>query len=433
MTGDARMIDRGALVMDDLPMPLRMVVEDVGAHDGAVAVGRVLMVKRGQGGKILGTGDIDVSSPAGAEAARLIGREIQTGVSMDLDDVSFEVRVAREMVDQIEAAQADSDATPPESPVDSEGRVTVLDMPSDAEVMVTTSARLRAVTLVSVPAFIEAKIALDDSSGPDPATEDAPSLAAAGGPLAPPAAWFEDPKLAGPTPFTVTDDGRVYGHLALWDTCHVSFTMQGQCVTPPRSGTGYAHYRLGLTRTREGRDVPTGTVTMNARHASADRGVAATMAHYEDTGLAAADVAAGEDSWGIWVAGALRPGLSDEQVRALRAAPLSGDWRRVGNGNLELVAALAVNTPGFPVPRPMGLVAAGQMVSLVAAGTATATTARATPAPAWLSQEDARALSRLAARERAKERADLDAMAARLRLDQVARLADRVAATSRKG
>ena len=43
---------------------------------------------------------------------------------------------------------------------------------------------------------------------------------------------------------------------------------------------------------------------------------------------------------------ALRPGLSDEQVRTLRASPLSGDWRYI-DGQLELVGALAVNLPGF--------------------------------------------------------------------------------------
>jgi hypothetical protein len=52
-------------------------------------------------------------------------------------------------------------------------------------------------------------------------------------------------------------------------------------------------------------------------------------------------------------------------VRELRAAPLSGDWRDVRGDNLELIAALAVNSPGFPVPR-VG-VAAGIQVSLVAA------------------------------------------------------------------
>jgi hypothetical protein len=93
----------------------------------------------------------------------------------------------------------------------------------------------------------------------------------------------------------------------------------------------------------------------------------AAASHYDHTGTVAADVRAGEDEHGIWVAGALRPTLTDEQIRTFRAAPLSGDWRRIG-GRLELVAALAVNTPGFPVPRTRArvLVASGVQQSVIA-------------------------------------------------------------------
>ena len=55
----------------------------------------------------------------------------------------------------------------------------------------------------------------------------------------------------------------------------------------------------------------------------------------------------------------------------MRAAPLSGDWRRIG-GNLEMVAALHVNTAGFPIPRMLAASLEGredeEMLSLVAAG-----------------------------------------------------------------
>jgi hypothetical protein len=79
-------------------------------------------------------------------------------------------------------------------------------------------------------------------------------------------------------------------------------------------------------------------------------------------------VTVGEDDFGIWFAGALRTGVKPEQVRELRAGSLSGDWRYLG-GNLELVAALAVNVPGFPVPRVQaGLAASGVQTALVAAG-----------------------------------------------------------------
>jgi 2'-5' RNA ligase len=64
----------------------------------------------------------------------------------------------------------------------------------------------------------------------------------------PPVEWFEDPKLDGPTPFTVTDDGRVYGHLANWDTCHTGFA--DRCTTPPRSASNYAYFRVHGARAR---------------------------------------------------------------------------------------------------------------------------------------------------------------------------------------
>src|SRR5690606_24927528 len=72
------------------------------------------------------------------------------------------------------------------------------------------------------------------------------------------------------------------------------------------------------------------------------------------------------DAHGIWVAGLLRPGLSDEQVTALQASALSGDWRRTAHG-LEMVAALAVPVPGFPILSLHASADEGQ-VSLVAAG-----------------------------------------------------------------
>src|SRR5699024_2810547 len=120
---------------------------------------------------------------------------------------------------------------------------------------------------------------------------------------------------------------------------------------------------LGATRVDDGTDVPTGKITLGTGHAGGRLNATATLAHYENTGRVAADVSVGEDQYGIWFSGAVRPGVTDDDVRALRAAPISGDWRAIG-GSLELVAALGVNMPGYPVPRPAGLVASGQVTSL---------------------------------------------------------------------
>jgi hypothetical protein len=187
--------------------------------------------------------------------------------------------------------------------------------------------------------------------------------------LAPPAEWFANPGFDAPTPLTITSDGRVLGHLASWDTCHVGIT--GDCVKPPRSNTNYAHFRTGEVETREGTLVAVGQITMDTGHAGAEEGPQAAVSHYDNTGTGVADVSAGEDDHGIWVAGAMRPGVSEQQMYVLKATgALSGDWRRIG-GNLELVAALAVNVPGFPIPRVELAASVGRTISLTAAAVVT--------------------------------------------------------------
>lgn len=247
----------------------------------------------------------------------------------------------------------------------------------------------------------------------------AKALVASGAPTKPPKAWFTPPRMTGPTPLTVTKDGRVYGHLATWDSCHLA-NPEGPhvCTSAPRSSTDYAYFHMGAVYTAEGSEVAVGHITLDTGHAGPKLNPQATLAHYDNTGTVVADVRAGEDEFGIWVAGALRPGLSEKQLRALRSAPLSGDWRRV-RGNLELVAALAVNMPAFPVPRPVGMVASGAMQSLVASGMVAPKKVPRPGSKYALTDDDLRWLKQLAAREREaaaeKERHDrLQGLAARV-------------------
>lgn len=176
------------------------------------------------------------------------------------------------------------------------------------------------------------------------------------------AAWFADPNLSGPTPFTVTADGRVFGHLAQWGTCHTGF--DGVCVMPPPSPSSYAYFLTGAVLTDEGTQIPVGQISMGGGHARPGMRWRPALSHYDSTSAAVADITCGEDDHGIWVAGQTRD-LTDAQMRELRASPLSGDWRTINSDDLELIAALAVNVQGFPVPR-VGI-AAGTQISLVAA------------------------------------------------------------------
>lgn len=178
-----------------------------------------------------------------------------------------------------------------------------------------------------------------------------------------PAAAFANPELDGPTPVTVLPDGRVFGHVATWSTCHIGFA--DTCVTAPTSPSRYAYFHTGAVLTDEG-EVAVGQLTMNTGHADLSLRANDTAAHYDHTGAAIADVHVGEDAHGIWFAGMLRDTATQAQIHALRAASLSGDWRGIG-GNLELVAALVVNVPGFPIPRPSLAASGGKQISLIAA------------------------------------------------------------------
>lgn len=206
---------------------------------------------------------------------------------------------------------------------------------------------------VLIDATFSGTVIMEESSGP---------LVAAGIPVAPPKEWFNNPKLSGVSPLTITSDGHVYGHIAAWHTSHIGLAGG---IKPPKSKSNYAFFRTGVLETAEGDMVDVGQVTLAGGHADLNKSVRAAVQHYDDTNTAVMDVAAGEDRYGIWVAGALRPSVSPEQVRTIRASSVSGDWRPI-NGRLELVAVCAVNCPGFPIPRAR--VASGAPIALVAAG-----------------------------------------------------------------
>jgi hypothetical protein len=181
-----------------------------------------------------------------------------------------------------------------------------------------------------------------------------------------PAEYLKKPELKGPTPLSVDpQSGRVWGHLATWGTCHIGIAKV--CTTAPHSATDYSYFHTGAVETDEGNWVPVGHITMDTGHAGDRLNATATVAHYDNTGAVVADIRAGEDAWGIWVAGVMRPDVPEEKARALAAAALSGDWRRIA-GNLELVGALAVNVPGFPIPRTSLAASGEEQVSLTAAG-----------------------------------------------------------------
>ncbi|MRH86002.1 hypothetical protein GFY24_00730 [Nocardia sp. SYP-A9097] len=187
---------------------------------------------------------------------------------------------------------------------------------------------------------------------------------------------FEQPEPDELTAITITDDGRVYGHLAGKDSCHIG--SADICVSPPTSASEYAYFHQGEIRTDTG-PLAVGKITLGTGHASLHASARVAAEHYDNTGSAVAVVRARDGAHGPWMSGRILPGVTDDRVEELRRSGVSGDWRGIRRGStaLELVAVLAVNVPGFPVPRTRALAASG-VRTLLAAGV----THRSRPAPA---------------------------------------------------
>lgn len=408
-SGDGRTFEKGAVDIRETPIPLLWQPNSMQGHDGAVIVGRIDRVERTDDGIGNCHGVFD-TSPMALEAVRMIRDGFLRGVSADLD--KFEAKIIGKGGGTATAGKRSTKGKP--------GKDDDVVAP---EKMNIKQGRVMAATLVAKPAFEQVKIELLEGGGPvsdqvrsddgalvpdegqglvasgdrlpdgvyrgslagevrasavrfvtrlrregrDPSAAAFTALTASGGfqvPLAPPAAWFEDPKLSKPTHLTITDDGRVFGHIAAWNVDHIGM---GFGTRPPKSKSGYSYFRTGLLRTAEGNDVRVGQLTLTGGHAPLQADARQAVRHYDDTSSAFADVVAGEDRHGIWVAGALRPGVTETQLRTARASSPSGDWRPI-NGRLELVAVCQVNVPGFPVVEAR--VASGAVEALVAAGAA---------------------------------------------------------------
>lgn len=300
-TGDGRIIAPDSLTNRDLPQPLMWQRTSDSGHSGSVVVGRITSLEYAAD-MVTGSGDfLDV--PEWYEVQELIRNGV-VGPSLDLDDMDYVV--------------------------DSEDRLVI------------TKGRISGATLVSIPAFADVSIHLTAGDALDPV------LMASASPVPRPALeWFGRPDFTGVTPLTVTPEGRVFGHIAPWDECHVGAPG---CVTAPSSPSGYAYFLTGSQTMQTGEVLPVGTLTVGGGHAAPDLGFVAATAHYDDVATAVAKVNAGEDEYGIWVAGWMLPWADATRAEQFRTSPVSGDWRRIG-GALELIAVCSVNAPGFPVAR----------------------------------------------------------------------------------
>lgn len=349
-SGDGRMFTYGSLSWDILPIPLMYQPANTGGHSGSVMVGQINEVYR-KGNQVYGAGIIDTAATydgfaVGQEVLRQMKENFLTGVSVDVDQVED---------GDVERIYA-QDASPMDKP-----KLTVFNR-----------GRIRGATLVAFPAFTEARIRLTGDVLTASLMQDlgvdildcgctAPLTAATHTITitdVPPAHWFAKPtdvELKGA--LTITDEGRVYGLLAPAGVTHRSVKRK-----VPMKVVDYTRFMKGETLVAnsagETGRVRTGVVTFDCGHADTDPAVYGTLEnrrmHYDNSCSVFADIAIGEDpDLGVWVAGAVKPFATGEQIQRAMSCTLSGDWQGHPDrpGVTEFIAALLVPVPGFAMAR----------------------------------------------------------------------------------
>ncbi len=432
-SGDGRVISPMAVEWADLPLPLAW-LRDGDQHadmtEMCPQIGIIESMSR-EGQSIPGAGQIDDENPDGLEVIRRM--EAGTAplgnrfpVSIDPDNWEVQI-VATESEDEegvilmacagrgplnagsvretVRAALLAAAGDPDPGEDGGPDGVVLFEDTVDAILERYVRLRVRGATLCSVAAFDGAWIELEAADAEPTGDPVEPVAAALAIPARPPSWWFDvqlGGRMAEPTagddrlieqidggwavPLTITDDGQVFGHIARRDQAHRGYA--GRHVPPPTSATNYREFHVGSVVCEDGTHVATGAMTVGCDHAPESMALLAARDFYAHSGMGWCDGRITDGEFGPWFAGALRPGLTDDDVRVLRALAPSGDWRPQ-NGSLEMCAVLAVNVPGFPIareslaasalPHPapalaaarVGLDAEGGLSSLVAAGMVT--------------------------------------------------------------
>lgn len=390
-TGDGRRFAEGGITLADLPFSFEWARAREGGHDGAVTVGvvqeaAVLTVK-----EALAQGYVDAADAKGMDSK--MSAVWARGELFDGVDREEMPRLAEDTAEAVHLISAGT--LGPSVDLDSFEGVPVL-AGTDEEMnwelyeqyveehgeepkieLLITEGRVRAATLVSIPAFAETSrplrlVAADltEDEVADETKRAAALIASVGTTTRPSVAAFSLPELTGPTPITWDwTTGRVFGHVATWQTCHVGYS--DVCVTAPRDESGgYAAFNRFPVETEDGGTVWAGRITVGGRHAGLDLDAAKTMAAYDGKAVAA-HVRAYEDDHGIVVAGVIELAEDSPHRAAIDRRKVSGDWRETASG-LSLVEVLALSPgprrhaePGFPIPGTFSR--SGRQVALTAA------------------------------------------------------------------
>lgn len=327
LTGDGRMLDGEGGDTRDLPLTIKMQLATSFGHQGALTAGALFEVAFDPEAKTLSGKGWLLADDVGRKTAFLFATKAQDKNSVDLAEVKARYEE---------------------------------DLDTGEYWVRFTKWKLAATTGVATPAFAAAYGEVEWSDELMASLGEGPIVVDEGGPLdfnidisgmeievvasgaiKFPYEHFYTPEAAMPTKAVVTEDGRVYGHLALWESCHDGF--EGQCVRVPRPTDGYSSFNKPGPLTERGQ-VQTDPIFAFGGHRPSKSAPTIEEA-YGGIENAWADVRVVEGVFGPWISGRVRPGITEELSHAARCSRLSGHW--VGG---RLKAIVSVNSEGFDVP-----------------------------------------------------------------------------------
>lgn len=344
----------------NLPSPTRWMPADYGGHDGAVSTG--VMTRTWLDGSIWwGEGEYLDDNPNAERAVQLADAgaqfwSVDPGGPLEyrfviLDANGDEVAPKDVMRAYDDIYYGDDEDGKKQDWLDTLRELIVFDLYT-----------VGAVTQLDIPCFPEARVALVDAPAepapaaaraevPEGARNVTPDLDGqlrarrllrrlAAGPATRPAGWYQrQANLTRYTPYSISDEGQITGHIAGWNSCHRGFTQR--CIKPPYQ-TDFADFHTGWAALDDGSRMRVGVITHVEGHLR-------TIAEYtrcaEDPACQLGSARLYADKWGIQISGSVHPDVPAAQVtRALAGAP-SGDWRGIPGGE-RLFGLAIVNTPG---------------------------------------------------------------------------------------
>lgn len=332
-TSDHRRIDGPGFDTRDLPLSIKYASKTEGGHFGAEVSGTLFEVTVDSDNNVTSGRGFLLDDENGRRHARLIHTGAMRGNSVDLADVKARIvedfETGEWWIDFYDSSLAAT--TGVSTPAFAEAHAVVEPLTDEELVASYGPTDCMAPLVVQEPEFM--LITVDGA----PVAEI--EITAALGGLVP----FEDfyiPEADQPTKIVVDGDGRVYGHVSLWDQCHDGF--QDQCIITPRPLDNYASFNKAGPLTKRGQ-VETGPIFLLGSHRKiGNREVTDVYGGIENIW---ADVRVTEGVHGPWMSGRVRPGVPDDMIYAARASRISGHWV---NGKLK--AIVSVGAEGYDVP-----------------------------------------------------------------------------------